>query len=740
MPLLLLLLALLAAAPAGGQDRLLSPAAAAGADLRDALSAPEVAWVDDGTILLYDRRRPAAERTIERFDPATGARSPAVDRDRALASLAELRDGEEATPSLAWPEAIHPDGRTALYVVDGDLFLLSLRASTFRRLTRTAAAEECPTTAPDGRTVAFVRDHDLFLLDLADGRERRLTTSGTETLRNGTLSWVYWEELFGREDRAIWWSPDSTALVFLESDDARVDESVFPAIEPATPALVRQRYPKAGGVNPTVRVGVVELASGATTWVDLGQPSPEYVARVAWLPDSRRLAVQTLDRRQQRLELRLVDRATGSSRTLLTETTATWLAPCDDLRFLPDGGFLWSSEREGHGRLYRHRPDGALERPLSPATVSLRDSSLAEPGAVVAVDAARGWAYYTACEGAPAAPALFRCRLDGSANHRLSAERGSHRVAFDRTATSYLDRHASLAVPPSLSLRRADGALLATLAEPAREVVDRLRLQTPELTTYRADDGLVLPARVLRPRDFDPGRRYPVILHVYGGPAAPTVVDNWDRDILLANLLLENGFVCVGADPRSAVAVRRDLTDTSYRRLMAAHEVSDLLAFVGWLKAQPWVDPDRVGVWGWSGGGTFTLHLMTRSDAFRAGIAVAAVSDPRYYDTVWTEAILDLPDANPDGYRAAAPATRARDLRGRLLLVHGTADDNVHPQNAWRFARELVDAGVTFDMMVYPLEKHGLEGVRQHLYATMLEFWQRWLGPVGPPPPGGGQP
>ena len=231
----------------------------------------------------------------------------------------------------------------------------------------------------------------------------------------------------------------------------------------------------------------------------------------------------------------------------------------------------------------------------------------------------------------------------------------------------------------------------------------------------------------MRPAKLRRGARLPVIVYVYGGPSAPQVRDAWGRDVLWANLLASEGYAVLTVDNRSATGLSKTLEDTSYRKLMSAMEVSDLRAAVRWLKAQPWVDPRRIGVWGWSGGGTFTLQLLTHTKEFKAGVAVAAVTDFRYYDTVWTERLLGLPEDNPEGYRLGAPANFAKDLHGRLLLIHGTGDDNVHPQNAWRMARELQSAGIAFDMMIYPLEQHGIRGATRHVYQTMLEFWKRWL-------------
>lgn len=698
--------------------------------IAEATGTPSYVWLDDGTALLYDRRVPASGRTLERLDPASGRRTPAVDQVKALASWAEALVGdEEAPPALPWPTEVHPSGRMALYEHVGDLFLLDLPSASVTRLTGTPAEETNPRLSPDGRAASYVRGSDLYVW--LDGQgERRLTHDGSSTLRNGSLSWVYWEEIFGREDVATWWSPDGTAIAFLQSDESGVSESVFPEFEPATPKVIRQRYPKAGEPNPTVRLGIVELAGGAITWVALAEPAPEYVVRVDWLRDSRRLAVQTLDRRQQNLHLYLVDRASGAARPVLHESSETNLNIHDDLRFLAGGErFLWVSERSGHACLYLYGVDGTLVRQLTRGPLHLRASSGVAwvRGGVVAVDEAEGWVYFTAVDRAPIAPALYRVRLAGGDVQRVSSPGGTHRVSLDPTGQWVLDQVSGFAEPPSLVRTRADGSDQRVVTPPHRDLISRFGLVTPTFVTIPAADGFSLPATVVRPAKTPRRARLPVILYVYGGPSAPQVRDAWGRDVLWANLLAAEGYAVVTVDNRSATGLSKTLEDTSYLKLMSALEVSDLGAAVRWLKRQPWVDPERLGVWGWSGGGTFTLQLMTHTREFKAGVAVAAVTDFRYYDTVWTERLLGLPEENPEGYRAGAPANAAKNLHGRLLLIHGTWDDNVHPQNAWRMARELQQAGVPFEMMIYPLEQHGIRGATRHVYQTMLEFWKRWL-------------
>ncbi len=709
----------------------LTVAAAFDRALGEATAVPQHRWLADDTVLLLDSRVPKESRTLEVFDPATGARRPACDAARALASLkALLGEGGKAPESLPWPASLTRDGRLAIYLFDDDLFALELASSEFRRLTRSRGAEKNPQLSPDGTHLSFVRDNDLFVLDLARGKERRLTRDGSPTVLNGTLSWVYWEEVFGRQDTASWWSPDSRAIAFLQSDEGAVGECVFPDFEPATPRLERQRYAKAGEANPRVRLGIVEVASGTVRWAKLGAPPPEYVMRVAWQGDGRTVFVQTVDRRQKRLDLVAVDRRTGEAEHVLHEESETSLVAADDL-VLVEGGrfFVMSSERDGFNHLYLFTREGALVRSLTPGPLMVAASST-DPtvgGGVVAVDRATGSVYFTASSGMPWAPALYRTRLADGTVEKVSTEPGTHRVSVSPSGRFYLDAYSNTETPPGLYLHAMDGRRLATVAPPATEVVAPYRLQTPTFLTVAADDHVPLPAFLWKPRDFDPARRYPVIVEVYGGPAAPQVRNAWQRDAMFTNVLLEAGFVVFVIDPRSATGVSKTLADTSYGKLMSAYEVPDIVAGVRWLKSQRWVDPARVGVWGWSGGGTMTLQLLTHCQEFKAGIAVAAVTDFRYYDTVWTEARLGLPAENPEGYKAGSPANFARELHGRLLLIHGTGDDNVHPQNAWRFARELQLARIPFEMMIYPLEKHGIRGAAVHVHETMLEFWKRVL-------------
>ena len=696
---------------------------------------PEYVWRADSKLLLLDPRDPPATRAFVLLDPKTRERRSCVDAGAALRSLASLMEGG-GTPvpsALRWPQSFSASGDRAIYLIGDDLFVLELSTAAFRRVTETPQVERAASFSPNGERVAFVRDNDLFVYDLADGRELRLTSDGSATILNGTLSWVYWEEIFGRRDIGYWWAPDSTALAFLRTDESRVAVAHFPHFLPAVPEVRTQRYPKTGSTNPEAHVGIVEIDGRQTTFVELDGAGFEYVARVQWHPDSARVAVQTLTRDQRRLDLFLAARATGATQHVLTETDPAWVNIHDDLHFLRDGRqLLWVSERDGYSHLYLHAIDGGPVRQITRGKWSLRSSGggvfwLRQ--AVAAVDEPGGWIYFTALEKSSIERHLYRIRFDGSGMERVSAEDGTHAVAFSPDARHYVDTYSDIRTLPALRLHDAGGEQAAVLSPPRPKLLAPFAMRYPSLNTIPARDGFEMPAQILKPPGFDPSRRYPAILHIYAGPSAPSVSNAWQHANYFDQVLGDHGYVVVKVDNRSATALSKATENTVDGQLCGDSELNDLVDAARWLKQQRYIDPDRVGVWGWSGGGSTTLLLMTRSEEFCAGIAVAPVTDWHYYDTKWAEAAMKRPQDNPEGYEHTSLVKRAKDLHGRLLLVHGTYDDNVHPQNSWHFIHELVAANKPFDMMMYPMRKHGIadQAARIHLFTKMVEFWTQHL-------------
>jgi len=699
---------------------------------KEVAALPSFLWLDDGTAIMFNPLQVGMKRTFLKFDPKSGEQTGALEAQDALTSLKSLLGKNVMPDGLEWPVAFDTAGEHAIYQYDDDIFVLDLTASRFFRVTDTDTKEKSPRFSPDGEKIAFVRDGNLFVYDMGTKTEKPLTGNGSETLLNGTLSWVYWEEIFGRQDIGYWWSNDSSAIAFLQTDESPVSVMHYVDFKPQVPRLITQRYPKTGGDNPVVRVGVVEVNDGRVTWVDFKEHPYEYVVRVKWLPDNERLSVQTMNRAQTELDLYFVERSTGIPTHILKERDEGWVNIHDDLFFLQDGKhFLWTSERDGFNHLYRYSMDGVVQNQITQGSWAVRNSGgpFGLQAAVSAIDEKSGWIYFTALEKSSLERHLYRIRFDGTNLERLTEEDGIHAIAFSKDGRYYVDRHSTRAKLPSLVLYGSDGHQVGVIAAPNPGQLAKFDVQYPELFTIPAKDGFPMPAALLKPKDFDPSKKYPVIIYVYGGPSVPTVLNGWSRSILFDQILLEKGFLVMGVDNRSATAISKKLENLVLHDGYGTSELSDLLDAVKWLKKQDFVNPDRIGIWGWSGGGTFTLLALTHSEEFKAGIAVAAVTDWHYYDTKWAESYMKRPEDNPDGYAKTSLVKAAQNLHGRLLLVHGTYDDNVHPQNAWAFIDALIKANKRFDLMIYPMRQHGIsdDPAQIHLYSTMLEFWTRNL-------------
>lgn len=699
-------------------------------ETRKAGVVPTTQWFSDGTALFVDNRLPAKERILERLDPKTGKRSPLCDVAKLRESLKTLR-GSENIPMPTF----NRQGSYGIYETGDAIQLLDVAQSSVKVIIK-GVTDEYTRFSPDGLKISFVRNHDLYVYDIAKQSETRLTTDGSETLLNGELSWVYWEEVYDRAPEGYYWSDDSQSLVFYQSDESPVTVISYTHFKPAIPEVITQRYPKAGGANPKVRMGFLDIAQPAQVrWLDLGSagidPKFEYIVRAKWLPDNQRVAVQTMTRDQKELTMYFADKMTGKTTKILTEVDSGWVNILDDLKFSKDGkSFFWNSGRTGFYHIYRYGIDGKL---INQVTKGAWSVVFSRGNAINAIDEKSGWLYFTALEKSSVERHLYKVKFDGTKMTRLTEEAGTHAVRFNADATYCISNHSSISTPPSVrlwSVNKSELKQTATLAPPRTEVVEKLGIQLPTLFSITLSDGYVMPAQILKPKNFDATKRYPVIVHVYGGPSAPVVSNRWiGFDYYYYQLLLDAGYLIVELDNRSAAAISKNYENTVVRQLCGDGEVGDLVAGVRWLKQQPYVDSNRVGMWGWSFGGAFTLAGMTRSNEFKAGIAVAAPTDWRYYDTKYTESFMKTPQNNKEGYDKTSLMATAKNLHGRLFLVHGTYDDNVHPQNAWHFIDELIKAGKMFDLMMYPMRKHGISDnpARLHLYKSMLEFWKKNL-------------
>ncbi|MBB3342315.1 S9 family peptidase [Luteimonas sp. RC10] len=710
---------------------------------------PQVA--PDGSRVTFLRGKDENRNQLDlwEYDIASGQTRMLVDSKVVLPGEETLSDEEKARRErqrIAGQSGIvdyqwAPDARTLLFPLGGELYLYDLAKTgrdAVRKLTQGGGFATDPKVSPRGGFVSFVRARDLWVVDLASGAERRLTTDGSATIGNGVAEFVADEEM----DRhtGYWWAPDDSAIAY-----ARIDESPVPVqkryeVYPDRTDVVEQRYPAAGDDNVRISLHVIAPQGGTATAVDLGRDPDIYLARVQWR-DPQRLTFQRQSRDQQTLELIEATLATGRQRTLLVERSRTWVPLHDDLRFLADGRFVWSSERDGFQHLYLMSEDGRRATQLTRGDWPV--------DALLAVDEAAGRVYFRAgmaledgkAVARPTESRLYSVGLDGrQAYTALSTEPGMHSASFARNASVYVDSWSNTTTPPQIALHRADGTKVATLVDNDLAAADHpyapyraAHLPTEFGTLTAADGRTPLHYSLIRPADFDANKRYPVVVYVYGGPASQTVLDTWPgrADASFHQYLAQRGYVVFSLDNRGTPRRGRDFVGALYRR-QGTVEVEDQVRGVDWLKAQPWVDGDRIAVNGWSNGGYMTLMLLSKApEAYACGVAGAPVADWALYDTHYTERYMGLPKTNGDGYREASVFTHADNIRpNALLLIHGMADDNVLFTNATQLMSQLQSAGTPFELMTYPGAKHGLRGRDAlHRYRTTEAFLQRCLAP-----------
>ncbi len=631
------------------------------------------------------------------------------------------------------PVAARNDADTLrIYTVNGDLWVVDVTSRTSTRLTQTPAVEENPTLSPDGRQLAYTREGNLFTFDLASRLERQLTADGSDTIRNGYASWVYYEEILGRASnyRAFWWSPDSTHLAFLRFDDGPVP--VFPIYwaDGQHGRLERQRYPKAGDPNPHVRVGSVQARGGAVTWMQFPHEADHYLAWVSWTRDSRRLFVQWMNREQDTIRVLHGDPRTGAVTPLFEETQLTWVNWYEDLTTLASGDILVRSDVDGWDHLYLHGADGTRKRQLTRGEWRVRD--------ILHVDDASGTVFVLAQPGRIGETwntDVRRVRLDGSGVETITTQPGTYQVRVAPDGRHFLATRSSITEPTTITLHRADGTVVREVASARGDATDTYARGRAELFTIPSGDGFDLPAMWVLPPGFDRTKTYPVLVSVYGGPDAGTVRNTWPSSA--AQYWAQRGVIWMVLDHRGSGHHGKRGVALMHRAL-GKWEMHDYGKAAEWLRTQPFVARDRIGITGGSYGGYVTLLALTKgAPAFDVGLASAPVTDWRLYDTVYTERYMDRPSENPEGYKAGAVLDWIDRYTGGLRLTHGTIDDNVHMQNSMQVIDWLTEHDKPFELMLYPDSRHGLQASQQrHSAREAHEFWVRTLlKGVLPPPP-----
>ena len=699
-------------------------------------------WTADGAA--YTTVEPSADRPgasdIVRYDAATGARS-------ILIAGAKLIPPGGATPLEIEDYAWSHDGRRLLLFTNtqrvwrqntrGDYWVFDIGSNQLRKLGGAAPASSLMFAkfCPDGSRVAYVRANDIYAERVDDGRIERLTSDGSETTINGTSDWVYEEELSVRD--GFRWSPDGSRIAYWQFDTTGV--SIFTLInntDTLYPVLTRIAYPKVGTTNSAVRIGVVEVSSKKTRWMKTpGDPRNTYLARMEWR-DASTLAMQQLNRLQNQNDFLVADVRSGEVRQVFRDSAKGWVEIMDTVPWIAHGAaFLWLSERDGWQHIYRVPRDGGDAR-----LITRFDADVIE---LSGVDENTGWVYFIASPRNATERYLYRSRLDGSGEPERVTPRdqpGWH--AYDVAPHGRFAFHTSSQFdrPPTTDVvdlqdHRSLRALtnVSALAEKLVPVLKR----PVEFFSVDIGGGTTLDGWMLKPSTFDASRRYPVVVFVYGEPASQTVTDSWGGNrMLFHRALAEAGYIVLSVDNRGTPAAK----GAAWRKIIygAVGDLSskDQDAAIRALAAHhPFIDRDRIGIWGWSGGGSNTLNAMFRfPDTYKVGVSVAPVPDQRLYDTIYQERYMGLPSENAEGYRRGSPIHFAEGLKGRLLLVHGTGDDNVHAQGTERLVNRLIELGKSFDVMFYPNRTHAIAegpGTTAHVYRLIARYFLEHL-PPGP--------
>ncbi len=700
-------------------------------------------WSPDGKLLSY--RAPDGSFSV--FDAATGNHSVLTPGAK-LASIAVRPVNEKdrdhrsryGQKTYFWS----PDGSKVLFDEDGTLWLDTLKTGEVSKIGDTGQGSgDDVQWSPDGRSISYLHDHNLYALR-PGGAPVALTASTNPNLLNGEVDWVYLEELKARSNYA--WAPDSGRLAYIQMDETAVPSYPLTDWIPTHASVDEQKYPQPGDPNPAVRVGVVAAAGGPTRWIDLPtseiRPNQDYIPRVGWI-DAKTVWIETLRRDHKHLDVWFANAENGEAKRALALTDAKFFDENYDLDFSRPGHLLLRSWRTGHMHIDHYtyavaNPQGnglKLERQLEDGPYEVAAIETVVPGGPGGATI-----YYTSNEGNPLASQVWSVGLDGSGKRRLTAAAGTHKVSFADGKSSFTDSHSDLRTPPVLDLCSVrDGAPACTQLWKDSSAAGHAT-HAPEVLTLKAADGkTTIYATLLMPEGKSAPASVPLITNPYGGPGTATVVDSWGgQGSYFDQLLAEHGYAVLHVDNRGMGNRGRDFEQAAYRDFGQVQLADQLASIDQVLARNPQLDGRRLGWWGWSWGGTFTLNALTHSTRFRAGVSVAPVTDFRDYDSIYTERYLGLPvaeagmPAETAVYDASAVKATAAQLHGHLLLMHGTGDDNVHIENTIQFTQKLIDNDLSYDLQLYPRKTHSIAGkeARTQLFERILAHWEQYLKPA----------
>ncbi|MDZ7263360.1 MAG: S9 family peptidase [candidate division KSB1 bacterium] len=631
----------------------------------------------------------------------------------------KFKDKLPSNFSLQRAIARTPDLTRFVFDHQNDLYYFSTETESFKQLTASPAPEKNPTFSPNGQLLAYTRNNNLYVLELESGLERQLTSDGSDVIYNGWASWVYYEEVLGRSSNyaAFWWAPNSEMIAFLRFDDSPVPTFPLYRADGVHGELEITRYPKAGDPNPYVKLGIYSLKDKRLVWVDTEDKADHYIAWPFWTPDSRQLFFQWLNRGQDHLKIFAADPATGKKLEIYDEQQPSWVDFFTDIYFLEDGsGFLLRSDKDGYAHLYYHDMTGKLKLRLTSGSWEVRN--------IVLVDEKNRQIFFEASKNRSTENHLFRIGFDGKGETQLTKVAGTHNCMVSPEGKYFIDTYSNIAQPSRMELYDAKGNLIRSLGDQRLPIMDEYDLGRVELFTIPSGDGYDLPAVWILPPNFDPSKKYPVVFQIYGGPASASVNNSFKG--LSWHFYAQHGIIVISVDHRGSGHFGKKGVALMHRNF-GKWEMNDLIAAVKWLRNQPFIDPQRIGITGGSYGGYVTCMALTYgADYFTHGIAEYSVTDFRLYDSIYTERYMDTPAENPKGYEFASALNHADKYKGYLLITHGTMDDNVHMQNTIQLIDKLQDLNRDFELMVYPNARHGVGfSKRNHAIRENVQFWFR---------------
>lgn len=681
-------------------------------------------WMKDGRYYTS-----LENNSIVKYDVTTGQSVEVLVDGNALRPIVSIQDYSFSADErqILIQSGIEPIYRRSY---KADYYLLEKGSDTLRPLSA-AGKQSYATFSPDGQFVAFVRENNLFYVRLTDMQEIQVTTDGKQNeLIHGSTDWVYEEEFSFAQ--AFYWSPDSKKIAYQSFDEREVPVFNMPLWKNGAlyPSDYLFKYPKAGEKNAVVSLTVFHLDGEKKVKVDVGTETDMYVPRVQWTQNPEQLSFIRLNRLQNHLELFHAEAGTGASRLALSEKSETYVDIdfCDDLTYLKDGKhFIYSSEADGHKHLYLYEMSGRMVRQLTTGNWEVNkflgiNEALKTPVL-----------YYTSKEDSPLENALWQIDLTGKKKTRLSTQRGNNSVNMSPDFSYYIHYHKNTTTPALVQLYKTDkNQLVKTLVDNAAllERIRPYRLSAKEMFSFKASHGETLNGYMLKPANFDPAKKYPVLMFQYSGPGSQQVMNDWaGGQYFWHQMLAQKGYLIAVVDGRGTGGRGRAFKHTTYGQL-GRYETEDQIEAAKYLGTLPYIDAARIGIWGWSYGGYMSsLCILLGADYFKAAIAVAPVTNWRYYDTIYTERYLKRPQDNPDGYDDNSPVQHVHRLKGKYLLIHGTADDNVHFQNAVALQSALIKAGKQFESFYYPDRNHGIYGgnTRYHLFEMMTRFIEQNL-------------